>query len=57
MMPKASYYYELAAIMGSAIARYNVGGLAEKAGNMDRAIKHHMIAIRCGNDVFYETIV
>jgi hypothetical protein len=54
---KATYYEELAAIMGSTIARYNLGGLAEKAGNMDRAIKHHMIAIRCGNDVFYETIV
>ena len=51
-MMTASYYYELAAIMGSAIARYNLGGLAEKAGNMDRAIKHHMIAIRCGNDVY-----
>ena len=45
---KARYYYELAAMMGDATARFNLGDMEVVAGNMDRALKHHMIAVRGG---------
>jgi len=47
---KARHYYELAAMGGSVIARYNLGLDEKKAGNLDRALKHYMIAIRDGDD-------
>ena len=37
------------AMNGSANARYNLGSMAMVAGNMDRAIKHYMIAVRSGD--------
>jgi len=46
---KAVYYCELAAIGGCNIARYNLGIEEKKAGNMERALKHHMIAARVGD--------
>ena len=46
---KAIHYYELAAMQGSVKARYNLGVEEEQAnGNMDRALKHYMIAVRGG---------
>ena len=45
---KARHYLELAAIEGQASARHNLGALEENAGNMDRALKHHMISARSG---------
>jgi len=45
---KATHYYELAAIAGSAIARHNLGCLEAHTGNMDRALKHYLIAVRIG---------
>jgi len=45
---KAEHYYELAAMMGNVEARYNLGFQEGKAGNMDRAIKHFMIAVGSG---------
>jgi len=45
---KARRYYELAAIGGSEVARCNLGGREEDAGNMKRALKHYMIAVRSG---------
>jgi len=45
---KAMHYYELAAIKGDAYARYNLGLGEEDMGNMDRALKHYMIAVRGG---------
>ena len=41
---KAKHYYELAAMMGYAKARHNLGNAEWRAGNWDRAIKHFMIA-------------
>ena len=46
---KAKHYWELAAIGGDADARYNLGILEENAGNMNRALKHYMIAVGCGD--------
>ena len=45
---EAVHYCELAAIGGDAIARHNLGALEGRAGNMDRALKHHMIAAGTG---------
>ena len=45
---KANYYYELAAMGGHATARHHVGISEGRAGNMDRALKHFMIAAGSG---------
>ena len=47
---KARHYYELAAIRGCERARYNLGNNEYRAGNMTRALKHYMIAVRDGNN-------
>ena len=47
---KATHYFELAAMKGDVCARYNLGIMEKKAGNMDRAVKHFMIAVQCGDD-------
>ena len=45
---KAKYYYELAAIWGD-VARHNLGaGAEDNACNLDRALKHYMIAAGSG---------
>ena len=41
---KANHYYKLAAIGGSIEARHNLGGSETRVGNMNRALKHFMIA-------------
>ena len=45
---KAKHYYELAAMDGSIPARHNLGSLEHKAGNVERAMKHFVIAARAG---------
>ena len=45
---KANHYYMLAAIGGNEVARYNLGLDEECAGNMNRALKHYMIAAEGG---------
>jgi len=52
---KATYYYELAAIRtgGDVIARRNLGNNEWRDGNMDRALKHYMIATSSGD---YESL-
>ena len=45
----ASHYFELAAMEGIVMARYNQGIDEENAGNYERAFKHYMIAVRDGN--------
>ena len=46
---KATYYYEVAAMAGVVTARYNLGTNEARAGNMNRALKHHLIAARGGD--------
>jgi len=53
---KAICYYELAAMKGCVIARDNLGCIEEEAGNMDRAIKHFMIAVKGGDKDSLATI-
>ena len=47
---KAIHYYELAAMAGDADARHNLGNEEIRAGNCDRALNHHMIAVRAGDN-------
>jgi len=46
---KAAHYYELGAIGGDAVSRCNLALDEKSAGNMDRALKHFMIAVVCGD--------
>jgi len=45
---RATHYYELAAMGGSIAARCNLGCNERQAGNVDRALKHWMIAVKDG---------
>jgi len=47
-MKKAEHYTELAAMAGNGIARFNLGIMEKHEGSLDRAIKHHMIAVKDG---------
>ena len=47
---KATHYYKLAAIGGNTNARHNLGIMEVRAGNMNRALKHYMIAAGCGHN-------
>jgi len=46
---KANHYYELAAMGGNEVARFNLSGIEASVGNFDRALKHLMIAVRDGD--------
>ena len=45
---KAKHYWELAAMRGDEHARYNLGCSEGRAGNIERALKHFMIAVESG---------
>jgi len=45
---KAKHCYELAAMKGDVTARHNLGLGEQMVGNINRALKHHMIAISSG---------
>ena len=45
---KGQHYYELAAMVGNVEARYNLGIGEENTGNIERALKHYMIAASSG---------
>jgi len=53
---KARYYWELSAIGGHPYSRHNLGGAEEVSGNMDRALKHWMIAAKDGEKLSLENI-
>ena len=53
---KAVHYYELSAMGGDVEARHNLGASEGRAGNMDRALKHYMIAAGGGSNKSLETI-
>jgi len=53
---KALYYYELAAIGGNVYARHNLGKVECQEGNLARALKHWMIAVRGGIKESLDTI-
>ena len=47
---KANHYRKLAAMKGCVISRYDLGVVEENSGKMNRALKHYMIAVGCGDD-------
>ena len=47
---KAKHYWELAAMGGDELARNNLGEFESNEGNMERALKHFMIAVGGGSD-------
>ena len=53
---KAKRYHELAAMGGDEIARHNLGLYEGRSGNLDRALKHYMIAVRDGQPKSLEEI-
>ena len=55
-MKMAVHYWELAALGGDAMARHNLGISENRAGNMNRALRHLMIAAGCGYDLSLKKI-
>ena len=55
-MKKANHYYKLSAIGGCTQARYNLGNMEVETGNMDRALRHYMIAAENGDNDSLKTI-
>ena len=53
---KALYYWELAAMGGDVDARYNLGAKEGQAGNVDRALRHYMIATEFGLHESLDTV-
>ena len=53
---KAEHYWELAAMGGDGEARHNLGVGEIQKGNINRALKHWMIAVRDGNAQSLESI-
>ena len=53
---KAIHYWELAAMGGVTEARHNLGVEEQEAGNVDRALKHYMIAVKGGLKISLENI-
>jgi len=47
---KATHYFEQAAMEGSVQARHNLGVYEEEVGNMDRSLRHHVIAAGAGDN-------
>ena len=47
---KATHYFELAAMGGVVKSRHNLGNAEGRAGNMERALKHFMIAVEDGDN-------
>ena len=53
---KAKHYYELAAVGGNAMPRYNLAKSEEEAGNTDRELKHYFIAVGMGDNLSLKSI-
>ena len=53
---KGIHYWELAAMGGNVNARHNLGCLEENLGNVERALKHYVIAARDGDPDALENI-
>eukprot|EP00956_Cyclotella_meneghiniana_P013611 scaffold19770_cov44-Cyclotella_meneghiniana.AAC.6 len=53
---KSFHHYQMAAMLGSVNARFNLGISEARDGNHDRAIRHYIIAARCGDDESLQTV-
>ena len=54
---KSKHFYERAAMGGDAEARYNLGYMEGQAGNMDRCLKHLIIAAKFGHRASLDKIM
>jgi TPR repeat protein len=53
-MKKAKFHFEATAMAGHEGARYNLGSLETNSGNLERAVKHWIIAASAGEyDAMY----
>ena len=52
----AKHHWEVAAIGGVVDARHNLGSVEIRAGNMNRALKHYMIAVEGGDADSLKTV-
>jgi len=57
-MKKAKHYYEQAAMGGDSMARQSLGNseVRVSVGNMDRALRHYMIAVKSGESDSLENV-
>ena len=55
-MNKAIHHYQMAAMMGHELARHNVGAMEWDNGKHVRAMRHYMIAAKCGSDRSLEMV-
>ena len=53
---KTEYYYKQAALSGGVFARHNLGIFEGSSGNLDKALKHLMIAVGSGKSHSLDTI-
>jgi len=53
---KVVYHLRIAAIGGHERARHNLGVIEEQIGNMDKAMKHYMIAAKAGLDMSLKAV-
>ena len=53
---KAVHHFQMAAMMGNDVARYTLGHLEEKIGNMVCAMRHFMIGAKSGCDRSLEKV-
>ena len=55
-LEKAKHYHELAAIGGHVNARFHLGSSELRAGNVERAMKHFILAARAGHEKSLEVV-
>eukprot|EP00956_Cyclotella_meneghiniana_P033526 scaffold96769_cov63-Cyclotella_meneghiniana.AAC.4 len=48
-MRKANHHWQIAAMLGHENSRYNLGISEENNGNIKRAMRHYIIAAKCGD--------
>jgi len=55
-LAKSIYHYQVAALGGVSIARYNLGSYEVEAGNIQRGMKHFIISAMAGHDMSLDMI-
>ena len=55
-LARSIYHYQVAAMGGVSIARYNLGSYEVAAGNIQRAMKHYIISAMAGHDMSLDMI-
>eukprot|EP00956_Cyclotella_meneghiniana_P032437 scaffold89254_cov22-Cyclotella_meneghiniana.AAC.1 len=53
---KAFHHYQMGALSGNVNARFSLGLLEGRDGNLDRAVRHFIIAAKCGDDESLELV-